>query len=367
MSYACPGGTVFDHASAVHDVIDWLESLSPWPEEFGLERMWALLAALGEPQRRFPAVHVVGSNGKSTAARTIEALLAAESLRVGTYLSPHVRSWSERIRIGGEEVEVAAVLERARADAERVGATQFEVLTAAALGEFAAAGVDVAVVEAGLGGRLDATNVLGARVVLLTNVSLEHTEVLGETRWEIAREKLAVVRPGATAVLPDDEFAELVPDAEVVIGGAREAASAFLGHTARAEVEVQLPGRLERRGTEVWDGAHNPAGVVWLVERLPPGPYTVVASILRDKDAPAMLASLASVGTRLVATTSSSPRALPAESLAQLARAHFAAVEEVSDPSEALDRARELGDPVVVTGSLYLLSDLSVPQGEHVR
>jgi dihydrofolate synthase/folylpolyglutamate synthase len=352
---------------AMGHVIDWLESLSPWPEEFGLERMWALLAALGEPQRRYPAVHVVGSNGKSTATRRIEALLAAEGLEVGAYMSPHVRSWSERIRVGGGEADLTAALERVRPDAERVDATQFEVLTAAALAEFAAAEVDAAVVEAGLGGRLDATNVLAARVVLLTNVSLEHTEVLGETRWDIAREKLAVVRPGATAVLPDDEFAPLVPGAEVVIGGAREAASAFLGHPTAEEVEVQLPGRLERRGNEVWDGAHNPAGVAWLLERLPPGPFTIVASILRDKDAPEMLARLASVGSRLVATASSSPRALPADQLAQLARGHFADVEEVSDPSEALDRARELGDPVLVTGSLYLLSDLSVPQGERVR
>jgi dihydrofolate synthase/folylpolyglutamate synthase len=351
----------------MRDVIDWLESLSPWPEEFGLERMWALLAALGEPQRRYPAVHVVGSNGKSTATRRIEALLAVEDLEVGAYLSPHVRSWSERIRVGGEEADITAAVERVRPDAERVDATQFEVLTAAALAEFAAAAVDVAVVEAGLGGRLDATNVLGARVVLLTNVSLEHTDVLGETRLDIAREKLAVVRPGATAVLPDDEFAQLVPDADVVIGGAREAAAAFLGHPAAADIEVQLLGRLETRGNEVWDGAHNPAGVAWLVERLPPGPYTIVASILRDKDASAMLAKLASVGSRLVATTSSSPRALPAEELAQFARGHFADVEELSDPSEALGRARELGDPLLVTGSLYLLSDLSVSQGEHVR
>jgi dihydrofolate synthase / folylpolyglutamate synthase len=353
--------------SAMRDVIEWLESLSPWPEEFGLERMWALLDALGDPQNRYRAVHVVGSNGKSTATLTIEALLAAEGLVVGAYLSPHVRSWSERIRVGGEEVEIAAALERVRPDAERVDATQFEVLTAAALAEFAAAEVDVAVVEAGLGGRLDATNVLGARVVLLTNVSLEHTDVLGDTRWDIAREKLAVVRPQATAVLPDDEFAELVGHAEVVIGGAREAAAAVLGHPPASDVEVQLPGRLELRGDEVWDGAHNPAGVAWLVERLPRGPYTIVASILQDKDASAMLARLAPVGSRLVATTSSSPRALPADELAQLARGHFADVEEVSDPREALDLARELGEPVLVTGSLYLLSDLYVSEGEHVR
>ena len=140
---------------------------------------------------------------------------------------------------------------RVRPDAEAIEATQFEVLTAAAFADFAARGVDVAVVEAGLGGRLDATNVLDADVVLLTNVGLEHTEVLGETRGEIAREKLAVAHEGAVVVLPDEEFAPLVAGHEVRLGGARTAAEAYLGHPTGAEVEVALAGRLElarRRG-----------------------------------------------------------------------------------------------------------------------
>ncbi|MGH3104538.1 MAG: Mur ligase family protein, partial [Gaiellaceae bacterium] len=187
---------------------DWVASLSPWPEVFGLERMRSLLAELGDPQLAYPAVHVVGTNGKSTATRTVEELLRAEGLRVGAYLSPHVTGWGERIRVDGGEADFERAIARVRPHAE--GATQFEVLTAAALAEFAAAEVDAAVVEAGLGGRLDATNVLAARVVLLTNVALEHTAVLGETREAIAAEKLAVVAPGATAVLPDREFDGLV-------------------------------------------------------------------------------------------------------------------------------------------------------------
>ena len=151
--------------------IEWLESLSPWPADgFGLDRMRALLTELGEPQLAYPAVHVVGTNGKSTATRTIEALLHAEGLSVGATVSPHVRSWGERITVDGEEADVAGAVERIRPAAERLGATQFETITAAALAEFAARGVDAAVVEAGLGGRLDATNVLRTRVVLLTNV-----------------------------------------------------------------------------------------------------------------------------------------------------------------------------------------------------
>jgi dihydrofolate synthase/folylpolyglutamate synthase len=336
---------------------DWLEALSPWPKEFGLGRMRTLLAALGDPQLAYPAIHVVGTNGKSTATRTIEALLLAEGLSVGATVSPHVRSWSERITVDGEEVDLEAAIERVRREAEAQGATQFETVCAAAFAEFAAREVDVAVVEAGLGGRLDATNVLRSHVVLLTNVGLEHTDVLGGTREEIAAEKLAVVQEATVAVLPDAEFAHLA-GANVVLGGAREAAAAFLGREVSREVEVALPGRLERRGDEVRDGAHNPDGARWLVGQLERDDYTVVASILRDKDAAAMLAALATRGRRLVATESANDRALPAEELARLAAGLFPEVEVEPDPAAALARAR-VHPPVLVTGSLYLLAALA--------
>ena len=332
----------------------WLETLSPWPKEFGLGRMRTLLAALGDPQLAYPAIHVVGTNGKSTATRTIEALLLAEGLSVGATVSPHVRSWAERITVGGKEIDFEAAVERVRPEAEAQAATQFETVCAAALAEFAARGVDVAVVEAGLGGRLDATNVLRTHVALLTNVGLEHTDVLGETRAEIAAEKLAVVQEGTIAVLPDSEFAHLAGPS-VVVGGAREAAAAFLGRKVETEVEVSLPGRLEQRGEEVWDGAHNADGVRWLVARLDRNDYTVVASILRDKDTAAMLSALATVGGRFVATQSANERALAAGELAHLASHHFLEVEVEPDPAAALARARE-HPPVLVTGSLYLLA-----------
>ncbi len=237
----------------------WIESLSPWPEEFGLDRMRALLEELGHPEREFRSVHVVGTNGKSTATRTIAALLRREGLRVGAYTSPHVSGWEERLDTDAEGFERA--VGRVRAAAERVGATQFEALTAAALAEFAAQGVDAAAIEAGLGGRLDATNVVDAPVVLLTNVGLEHTDVLGETREAIAREKLAVAQPGAIVVLGEPEWAYLLPDNEVRTGGAREAAEAFLGRASKGDADVRLPGRLEwRAADELWDGAHTPRG-----------------------------------------------------------------------------------------------------------
>jgi dihydrofolate synthase / folylpolyglutamate synthase len=336
---------------------DWLERLSPWPKEFGLERMQALVRELGDPQRAYPSIHVVGTNGKGTATRQIEELLTGEGLSVGAYYSPHVHSWSERIRVNGEEADFERAIERIRGEAQR--ATQFEVLTAAALVEFRERHVDVAVVEAGLGGRWDATNVIDARVVHLTNVSLDHTDVLGETREEIAREKLAVAGPGAIVVLGEPEWARLVPGREVRFGAARESAAAFLGRPVEREVEVSLPGRLEWRGPdEVWDGAHNPAGLDWQAERLPARDWVVVVSILADKDVGSMLERLRSRGRTLIATRSANSRSLDEKELARRAEPYFERVEAVANPHQALRRARSLG-PVLVTGSFYLLADLS--------
>ena len=346
---------------AATTTLEWLEALSPWPTDgFGLERIRALLALLGNPQRSYPAVHVVGTKGKSTAARSIAATLRTDAgLTSAAYTSPHVSGWHERLET--DEAGFEAAVERVRRESEAVGATQFEVLTAAALTDFAARGVEAAVVEAGLGGRHDATNVVDARVVLLTNIGLEHTEVLGSTRTAIAAEKLAVAHAAETVILPDTEFARLVPAGEVRLGGAREAVEAFLERPVEQLFEAALPGRLEFRANgEVRDGAHTPDAVDWLLARLPaPGRYVVVASILVDKDVDGILERLARAGSMLVATRSSNERSLPPAEIAERAGRWFAAVEAVDDPRAALGRARELGGPVLVTGSLYLLADLS--------
>ena len=366
------------------DNVSWLESLSPWPEEFGVARMRELLHALGEPQRAFPAIHVVGSNGKTTTTRLAEALLLGDGLAVGAYTSPHVLGWSERVRVRGEEADLEAALDRVRTPAENVGATQFEALTAAAFTEFAAAEIEVAVVEAGLGGRHDATNVLRAPVVVLTNVALEHTDVLGATREEIAEEKLAVLSEGATAVLGEAEWEERARAhgaAAVVVAGASNLALAlagvesFLGRTVdvAAADDVVVPGRLEKvcsgengdqsqSRLEIWDGAHNLAGVGWLLARLPSRRYVLVTSLLADKDADGMLAALSAVSDEILLTASSNPRALRPRDLLPRAQRFFAEVQAVDDPAEALLLARERageGGAVLVTGSLYLLADLA--------
>jgi dihydrofolate synthase/folylpolyglutamate synthase len=324
--------------------------------------MRRLVERLGHPERRYAAIHVVGTNGKSTATRAIAALLRADGRRAGAYTSPHVRGWSERIWIDGAEADFERAVARIRPHAEAIGATQFEALTAAALTEFAEQEVDVAVVEAGLGGRLDATNVVDAEVVLLTNVSLEHTEVLGETTEEIAKEKLAVAHAARVVVLPDNRYRQFLPKrAETVTGGAREAAEAFLGRPLRREAPaVHLPGRFERRGRELWDGAHNPAGTAWLRAQVQERFDVAVVSILRDKEADAMLADLAHLATAIIATQSTNPRALSAAELAARAEDRFADVTVEPNPERALAQARQsTRGGILVTGSLYLLADLS--------
>ncbi len=321
----------------------YIDSLQLFGMRFGLERMHGLLDRLGHPERSFDAIHVVGTNGKGSTTLYAEALLRAEGVHVGAYLSPHLTSFRERIRIGGAEIHAAAyeaAVLRVR-DAVGAGVTQFEALTGAAFAAFAAAGVRWAVVEAGLGGRLDATNVLArSRVQVLTNISLEHTELLGETREAIAAEKLAVVPAGGVVVVGEAGWEGFVPQArtlkQVTVAGtyqdqnravARATVELALGHAIDAGPmdAVRIPGRMEVRGydpLEIWDGAHNPAGMRRLVSELPGliGGRTPVAvfSTLGEKDVAAMVELLRNVCPTIIATQSSNPRALAADTLAAL-------------------------------------------------
>jgi dihydrofolate synthase / folylpolyglutamate synthase len=385
---------------------------------FGLDRMRRLMTTLGHPERRFDSIHVVGTNGKSSTTRMIAAILKRHGLRTGAYLSPHLVSFGERIRVEDRDLEPAAfaaavartaraaeLVDRSLAEDERV--TQFELLTAAAYSELAAKGVDVAAIEAGLGGRYDATNVIPSKVQVLTSASLEHTRWLGPTITDIASEKLAVVQEGGIVVLgaglhPDARaVAEMVavergarliqapadPGVEVGAAGAfqrrnfalaRTAAQAYLGRLdedalAAAAAEVRIPGRLQVVGEHplvLLDGAHNPDGFTALAESLPEvvglrEPLVAVISILDDKDAATMLATVLPACDAVTFTSSQNPRALPPPTLLSLAnQLEGPPAEIVRDPRAAVARARALAGPagaVLVTGSIYLIADLARP------
>jgi dihydrofolate synthase / folylpolyglutamate synthase len=401
-----------------------LRSLELFGMRFGLDRMRRMMTVLGSPQRRYDCIHVLGTNGKTSTTRMTAAILERHGLRTATYTSPHLISYRERLQIGEREESgerFAAAIERAAWAAERVNrtlagedhVTQFELLTAAALWEIAEQEVQVAVIEAGLGGRYDATSVIDAKVTALTNVGLEHTRWLGPTVHDIAEEKLAVLAPGATLALGASLAADALAVAERVAGerGARIAVAAqperessaapslaakgrfqqrnfalarlvaetYLRDVAiepseqaieRAAVTTEVRGRLQIVAHDpltVLDGAHNPDAVAALVESLPGvlggRPLALVLGVLEDKDAVRMLEQLLGVCERAWFTAPPSERALSPAALQSLARQlGFAEVLCEPDARRALRQAREWarehGGAVLATGSVYLVGDL---------
>jgi dihydrofolate synthase/folylpolyglutamate synthase len=392
----------------------YLRSLELFGMRFGLERMRRLMTALDSPHERFAALQVVGTNGKSSTTRMIAAILARHGLRTGAYLSPDLGSFAERVEIEGsplpegrfaEAVERAAraagLVDRNLAPGDRV--TQFEALTAAAYWALALEEVDVAVVEAGLGARFDATSVIRPRVSVLTNVGLEHTRWLGPTEHHIAEEKLAVVPEGGTLVaglLGEQAFAvaervsmerrttfllagrdfaiEEDPDGRLAVrtsaghydgislgplgafqrlnfGVAIAAAERFLGRrldllaVRDAAATLRLPGRLEvvgERPLVLFDGAHNAEAACALGQSLPlvigARPLVAVMSMLDDKDAAGILSALLPLCDRVVFTRSSHPRALSPATLESLCgQLGGPPSEVVGVPAQAVERARE--------------------------
>ncbi|HXQ00984.1 MAG TPA: Mur ligase family protein [Solirubrobacteraceae bacterium] len=399
-----------------------LRSLELFGMRFGLDRMRRMMTVLGSPERSFDTIHVVGTNGKTSTTRMIAAILDLHGLRCGCYLSPHLVSYAERVRIAGADIEthaLAAAIARAAWAAERVNrtlaeddhVTQFELLTAAAFWELSRRDAQVVVVEAGLGGRYDATNVIDSKVAVLTNVGLEHTRWLGPTLRDIATEKLAVLGEGSVLALGSRLQPEVLQvaretvaergarslsvqpvPAELTVGAqgafqrenfalARVAAGEYL-----AQVGIELDERLVRQAAArtfvrsrmqvvarepltVLDGAHNTPAVAALVESLPEllasRPLALVLGVLEDKDAAGMLAALLPLCERAWFTAPPSPRALSPAALESLARQlGFERSLCEPQPARALEQARrwasERGDgaAVLATGSVYLVGEL---------
>ncbi|MEV4847046.1 folylpolyglutamate synthase/dihydrofolate synthase family protein [Micromonospora matsumotoense] len=414
---------------------------------FELDRIEMLLDLLGSPQRAYPSIHLTGTNGKTSTARMIDSLLRAFGLHTGRYTSPHLETVRERISLDGEAVDeerFVAMYREVKPLADLVDQrsaeplTYFDLTTALAFATFADAPVDVAVVEVGLGGAEDATNVLQAGVAVLTPIGLDHTEWLGDTLEDIALHKAGIIHSGATVIAAAQEEEAARPILErcaevgatvaregaefgvlrraVAVGGqvltlqglggvydevflplhgahqaqnaavALAAVEAFLGAGAKRQLDIEAvregfastssPGRLEKvrnAPTVLLDGAHNPHGmaatVTALQEEFAFSKLVGVLAVLGDKDAAGLLELLEPVLDSLVVTRNSSPRAMAADELAELAREVFGpdrvqVADEMPDAIEAAVAEAEYDVPgelsgvgVLVTGSVVTVAD----------
>lgn len=393
----------------------YLDSLANFGIEPSLDGIEALCRRLGDPQKQFDVIQITGTNGKTSTARMIQALLTAHGLSCGLYLSPHLTDYPERIGVDGVEIDDADFEEIGRSVREQTAAaerslngrriTQFEVITAAALAYFARRGVRVAVLEVGMGGRWDATSIASPSVAVITNVTMDHADWLGPELTDIAGEKSYVIRAGNTVITgPASPEVEAVFEARAQSEGAGllkagrdfslartagitlgvagpwqpdnaamaiAAAEAYLKQPLNAETvrralaAVRSPGRAELFPGEpdiFLDGAHNLDGVNALVgylsTRFSGRKLVLLVSILRDKAAPAMVAKLLEAGREIIFTASDNPRCLTPGELARLAKDHGVSATEEPRADAALAKAKsEAGKSgiVVVTGSLYLV------------
>jgi dihydrofolate synthase/folylpolyglutamate synthase len=389
----------------------YLAGLQPLAIRFGLERVERALAALGHPERRYPVLHVGGTNGKGSTCAMAAAALAEAGHAVGLYTSPHLVRFNERIQVRGVPVDDAALaraVDDVRAacpwhergdEADRL--TYFEFATLAGLVHFARAGIDVAVVEVGLGGRFDATTAVSPKVTAVARIGLDHTQLLGDTVEQIAFEKAGIFKPGIPAVVHAHQppgaletlraeaarrGAPLVVaaagwDGPVALRGAHQRgnaalAAAALRQLARAGVPVgeeaiargiataRWPGRLEEVGGVLLDGAHNPDGAAALAAALtalhPARPVELVFGVLADKDHLAMLRALVPAARRLHLVAPATPRARPAADVHREALALGADADLHGDLADALACARRAaadGALVCVAGSLYLVGE----------
>ncbi len=391
----------------------------------GLARIETLLEALGNPEQRYTLVQVAGTNGKGSTAAMLAAILKSAGRRVGLYTSPHLVSFRERIRVDGESIaadDVADGFDAIATLVAREDATMFEATTALALDHFAREAVDVAVLEVGLGGRLDATTVGVPAVSIVTRIDLDHQDVLGSTLTDIAREKAAIIRSGAAIAAAQAPAAEAVlleraavtgvplllegrelsvrliardrsgqtldlagpgwrlDAARISLLGTFQPSNALLAAAAARALDTppeairaglaraRWPGRFEvlryRDRHAVLDGAHNPAGAGALAASLRewfgPAAVTLIFGALRDKDVAGMLTALAPCAERLILTASGSPRAASPEELRAHVPAGSPAVETAASPADALGLAERAPRTAVVcvAGSLSLVGDV---------
>ena len=372
------------------DALRFLESLTVFGIRPGLERIEKMAAALGNPQKNYATVHVTGTNGKGSVCAMLAEILKADGRRVGLFTSPHLESYCERMKVDGADItaaEFAAVIEAVKNCG--VAATQFEVLTAAAFEYFSRAAVDVAVIEVGLGGLYDSTNIITPEISVITNVALEHEKILGDLK-NIARNKAGIIKAGvpcvtgaagealevirAVAAEKNSALYEVHELADVKInlrGGYQKFNAAVAIKAAevlgvdekiiRAGLErVEWAGRFEEIGGVILDGAHNPHGAAALRESLdeiyPSGRRAWIFGALADKNFDAMIEILFRAGDFVIVTAPESERAAEVEVLRDGLNSRGIeniGVEKIADAVEVL---RNFDAEVkIVAGSLYLI------------
>ena len=413
--------------------LDFLFSLERLGMKFGLENIATLCAALDHPERTFTSIVIAGTNGKGSVTVMVETALRAAGHRAARYTSPHLVHLEERFVVDGSEVDPARLSDVVGTVQTAVEAlikhgqlealpTFFECATAAAFELFRRQHVEIAVLEVGLGGRLDATNVVTPIVTAITSIDFDHQAQLGNTLESIAAEKAGIAKPGVAMVcgrvpeaaarvieqICDAQHAPVVrvadtvqvvshdrddsidlrlksrtldrirlslpgrhqrENAAVAVAVLEEAAKRGIpvpdGAIRRGLTESQWPGRLERfvqDGVEILlDAAHNPAGARALASHLQDigwSRVTLLFGAMHDKDVSGMLAPLAHLCERVICTTAPTPRAMPAEELADIARRYAPAVEIVADMKQALGRAIAHQTPIVAAGSIFLIGPL---------
>ena len=390
----------------------WLYGTQLTGIKLGLDNMRRLLEALDfdETPGRFPPVflHVAGTNGKGSVCAMLDALCRAGAYRTGLYTSPHLVSFSERIRVDGMNIADGDAQRGLESLRQLTGEwehppTFFEFVTALALDHFRKERAEVIVWETGLGGRLDATNVVQPAVSILTPVALDHQNFLGNSIEEIAAEKAGIIKPGvpvvsasqrpevedvfrriATAQGSTIEFVTASWDGALGLSGDHQRENAALALAALRAAGLPLrgsaiapalqavswPGRFQllEAGHLVLDGAHNPAAAERLLqtwrEQCGTRKATVILALMRDKDADGVAAALAPLMARGLAVAARNPRAHSADSLCAIVASH-APCEAMSSLDEALTRAREFPEPILICGSLYLVGEtLALLKGE---
>jgi dihydrofolate synthase / folylpolyglutamate synthase len=407
----------------MQEILDYLYGLKKFGDKLRLEEMEKLVSALDNPQNKFKSIHIAGTNGKGSTAAFLNQILQEAGYKVGMYTSPHLVKFNERIKINGEDIsdeDIVGLTKKIREKVENnnVETTFFEFTTAIAFQHFAEEKVDFAIIEVGLGGRLDATNVIDPELCVITNVSLEHTKILGETKEEIAKEKAAIIKENKVVITAesdskilelfdfvckeknsqlivlDDELKFNVNESDlnkqifsttgkvnetfsIRMLGEPQIRNACLASLIAKQLEIPIdkmklglkktfwPGRLQVLQKDpllMIDGAHNIAGIKCLVNFVKTinKRKILVLGIAKDKKTNEMVSLLVPLFEQIIITEGNF-KPTPAEELAEVVKKYNSNIQIIKDSKEAVKEALSLAnkdDFILVAGSLYLVGDV---------